>query len=141
MTMPLWMLFAFALWTVLVLTATVGVYRWQRILAGSAGIKEFRYDNTAGQLDWYRRGMRAHGNCIENLPVFGALVLILTVLHVDTPALDVASGVFMVARVCQTSVHVAFVETNGTVSTRFSFFFVQILVVLWMSYIVVATAA
>lgn len=141
MTTPLWMLFAFALWTLLVLTATVGVYRWQRILAGSAGIKDFRYDKTADQLDWYRRGMRAHGNCIENLPVFGALVLILTVLHVDTPVLDVAAVVFMVARVCQTSVHAAFVETNKTVSIRFSFFSVQILVMLWMSYVVVTAAA
>jgi uncharacterized MAPEG superfamily protein len=140
MTLPLWMLFAFALWTIGVLTATVGVYRWQRILAGRAGIGEFRYDNAAHELDWYRRGMRAHANCIENLPVFAAIVLILSTLRVDTVALDFASIAFMLARVCQTTVHVAFVETNRTVSIRFTFFFVQIAIMLWMSYVVVATA-
>jgi uncharacterized membrane protein YecN with MAPEG domain len=140
MTVPLWMLLAFALWTVGVLMTTVGVYRWQRILTGRAAIQEFRYDRTADQLDWYRRAMRAHGNCVENLPVFGALVLILNTLNVDTVALDLASVVFMLARVCQTSVHVAFVETNGTVSARFSFFSVQIAVMLWMSYVVITAA-
>lgn len=141
MSLPLWMLFAFALWTVVVLMATVGVYRWQRILSGRAPIREFRYDNTTNQLDWYRRGMRAHGNCVENLPVFAALVFIASNLHIDTIALDAAAVVFMVARVCQTSVHVAFVETNRTVSVRFTFFGVQIAVVLWMSYVIIVHAA
>ena len=141
MPIPLWMLFSFALWTVLVLSATVGVYRWQRILAGRAEIREFRYDKTATERDWYRRATRAHANCVENLPVFGALVLILNSLHVDTVALDSAAVVFMIARVCQTSVHVAFVETNTTVSIRFSFFLIQVAVMFWMSYVVLVSAA
>lgn len=36
MTIPMWMLLGFAAWTVLLLSATVGVYRWTRILSGRA---------------------------------------------------------------------------------------------------------
>jgi hypothetical protein len=32
MMVPVWMLVGFAAWTVLLLLATVGVYRWSRIL-------------------------------------------------------------------------------------------------------------
>jgi uncharacterized MAPEG superfamily protein len=139
MTIPAWVLFAFAIWTVLVLIATIGVYRWRRILAGTAGIAEFRYDAIEGQEDWYRRAMRAHGNCVENLPVYGAIVLALNWMGLDNRLLDALAIVFIVARVCQTLVHVSFVETNRTVSVRFSFFSVQIFIVLWMSAAVVVS--
>ena len=32
MTIPMWTLLGFATWTVLLLVATVGVYRWVKIL-------------------------------------------------------------------------------------------------------------
>lgn len=60
----------------LLLIATVGVYRWSRILTGAVRIASFRADQIEGA-GWYERGMRAHANCIENLPVFGAIVLAL----------------------------------------------------------------
>ena len=74
MTIPMWMLLGFAAWTVALLLFTVGIYRWSRILTGRVPIREFRADRIEGD-DWYRRAMRAHANCIENLPVFGAIVL------------------------------------------------------------------
>ena len=73
MTVPVWMLLGFATWTVLLLLTTVGVYRWSRILTGRAPIREFRADRVEGE-EWYKRAMRAHANCVENLPVFGAIV-------------------------------------------------------------------
>ena len=73
MTVPVWMLVGFAAWTVLLLLATVGVYRWSRILTGRVPIRSFRADQIEGA-DWYKRAMRAHANCVENLPVFGAIV-------------------------------------------------------------------
>ena len=76
MTVPVWMLLGFAAWTVILLSATVGVYRWCRILTGRVQIRDFRADQVEGE-DWYRRAMRAHANCVENLPVFGAIVLAL----------------------------------------------------------------
>ena len=76
MTLPVWMLLGFAAWTVLLLMATVGIYRWSRILAGIAPIASFRTDQLEGA-GWYQRGTRAHANCIENLPVFAAIVIAL----------------------------------------------------------------
>ena len=139
MTVPLWILLLFALWTLIVLSATVGVYRWGRILRGRSGIGEFRYDKVEGHPDWYRRGMRAHGNCIENLPVYGAIVLILFALGLDSPWLDRLAVVLMAARVVQTLVHVSFVETNFTVSWRFSFYCVQLLAMLVMIGIIIGS--
>ena len=74
MTVPIWALLGFAAWTVLLLLFTVGTYRWSRILTGRVPIREFRADKVEGE-EWYRRSMRAHANCIENLPVFGAIGL------------------------------------------------------------------
>lgn len=38
MTMPVWSLLGFSLWTILLLFGTVGWYRWSRILTGREAI-------------------------------------------------------------------------------------------------------
>ena len=88
----------------LLLLATVGVYRWSRILTGRVPIRDFRADQIGGD-DWYRRAMRAHANCIENLPVFGATVLALQVSGVDGAAVNSVSIAILAARVGQSLVH------------------------------------
>src|SRR5215216_1022609 len=136
MTVPLWALLGFAVWTVALLLSTVGVYRWSRILTGRVQIREFRGDQIEGE-DWYRRAMRAHANCVENLPVFGALVLALYASGIRDLLVDrIAVGV-LVARVVQSLIHVCFVQTNVTVSLRFTFFFFQLIGYLWLALIVV----
>jgi len=136
-TVPVWALLGFAMWTVLLLLATVGVYRWSRILTGRVPIRDFRADQIDGD-DWYRRAMRAHANCIENLPVFGAIVLALQVSGVDGATVNSVSLAILAARVVQSLVHVCFVQTNTMASVRFAFFFVQILGFIWLAAIVVA---
>lgn len=125
MTVPLWMLLGFAAWTVILLLATVGVYRWSRILTGRVPIRDFRADQVEGA-DWYRRAMRAHANCIENLPVFGAIALALHVGGVRGAAVNYLSISVLVARVMQSLIHVCLVQTNAVASVRFVFFFVQL---------------
>ena len=125
MTTPLWMLLGFATWTVLLLMATVGIYRWSEILLGRRRIGAFRSDHVEGD-DWYRRSMRAHANCIENLPVFGAIVLALYASGVSGPAADRLCMAVLVARVVQSTIHVSHVQTDAFVSVRFSFFCVQL---------------
>jgi uncharacterized MAPEG superfamily protein len=125
MTVPVWMLLGFAAWTVMLMFATVGVYRWSRILTGRVSIGNFPADQVEGE-DWYRRAMRAHANCIENLPVFGAIVLALYVSGVGGPAVNYLSISVLAARVIQSLIHVCFVQTNTVVSIRFAFFFVQL---------------
>lgn len=134
MILPVWMLVGFAAWTVLLLLATVGVYRWSRILTGRVAIREFRADQIEGA-DWYKRAMRAHANCVENLPVFDAIVLGLHVGNVGSALVNALAVAVLVGRIMQSLVHVCFVQTDIVTSVRFGFFFVQVVSFLWLTVI------
>lgn len=131
MTIPVWILLGFAAWTVLSLCASVGVYRWSRILTGRSDIHEFPADKPEGS-DLYRRSMRAHANCVENLPLYTAVVVIIVVSGVDSIVLDRLSILLLAARIIQTSVHIAFEQTSKVVWIRFSMFATQITCMVWM---------
>lgn len=135
MTIPMWMLLGFATWTLLLLMATVGVYRWVGILFSSVPIASFRSDQLEGE-DWYRRGTRAHANCVESLPVFGVIVFVVSVLDINGPAVNYLSTLVLIARVCQSLVHVSHEQTNTFVAVRFTFFCVQL--VCFLALIVIA---
>jgi uncharacterized MAPEG superfamily protein len=119
------MLLGFAAWTVLLLLSTIGVYRWSRILTGLTPIKDFRADQIEGA-DWYRRSMRAHANCIENLPVFGSIVFAIYASQLSGAAISYLCITVLVARVMQSLVHVCLPQTNTVAAMRFMLFFVQI---------------
>jgi uncharacterized MAPEG superfamily protein len=136
MTTPVWMLLGFAAWTALLLLFTVGIYRWSRIFTGQVAIRNFPADAAGGE-DWYRRATRAHANCIENLPVFGAIVFGLYVGNVTGPLVDVLAVTILVARIFQSLVHVCFVHSNSVASWRFGFFFVQFICFFWLMGIIV----
>lgn len=135
MTIPMWMLLGFATWTLLLLMATVGVYRWVGILFSRVPIASFRSDRLEGE-DWYRRGTRAHANCVENLPVFAVIVFVITALDVNGAAVNYLSTLVLIARVCQSLVHVSHEQTNAFVAVRFTFFSVQL--VCFLALIVIA---
>lgn len=136
MTLPIWMLLGFAAWTLLLLMVTVGIYRWGRILAGLSGIASFRSDQLEGA-PWYQRGTRAHANCIENLPVFAAIVIALQAGHVTGSLVNWLSIAILAARVVQSLVHVCFIQTDKAVAFRFSFYSVQLISFIWLISIVV----
>ena len=124
MGIPAWMLLGFAAWTLLLLVVTVGTYRWSHILTGRRRIADFRADGSDGE-DWYLRGTRAHANCIENLPVFGAIVFALQAAHAVGPGIDLLAATVLAARIVQSLVHVCWRVSDRTVSLRFSFYLVQ----------------
>jgi uncharacterized MAPEG superfamily protein len=140
MTIPMWSLLGFTAWTVLLLTFTVGVYRWTRILTGRASVAGFPAERVEGA-GWYQRSMRAHANCIENLPVFGAVALALYVSGVGGSTVDYLSMSIPVARVIQSSVHVCLTQTDSVVAVRFTFFSVQLISFLVLIVMVVHHAA
>lgn len=140
MTIPIWMLLGFAAWTILLLAATIGVYRWSEIFAGRAPINGFRADQPEGA-DWYKRSMRAHANCIESLPVFAAIVLALSASGAGGPVADAASIAILVARVMQSLVHVSLTQTSVVVAVRFSFLMVQLICFFLLIGIIVHRAA
>ncbi|WP_116812329.1 MAPEG family protein [Steroidobacter cummioxidans] len=138
MTIPMWMLLGFAAWTLLLLMAFVGVYRWFNILFRRAPIASFRSDRLEGE-DWYRRGTRAHANCVENLPVFGAIVFVISVIGVDSAAVNYLCTAVLIARICQSLVHVSHEQTDAFVAVRFSFFTIQL--ICFLALIVIAVRA
>ena len=140
MTVPVWMLLGFAMWTLLLLLFTIGIYRWSRIFSGRVAIRNFPADAAGGE-DWYRRATRAHANCIENLPVFGAIVFALHAANVAGPWVDALAVTVVAARIVQSLVHVSFVHTDLVASVRFGFYFVQFICFMWLTGIVVVTHA
>ena len=139
MTIPLWVLLGFAVWTILVLIAGVGVHRWSLVLARRAELTDFPGGVVEGA-PFYRRALRAHANCLENLPVYAAIALTAAVAGIDTPRLDQLAIAVLAARVGQTLIHMLLPETNVTVGVRFAFFSVQLLAMLWMAAIVATSA-
>ena len=125
MTIPQWTLLGFAAWTLALLMATVGVYRWGLILFAKAGIASFPPEAREGA-GWYQRGTRAHANCIENLPVFGAVVYLITAIGLEGPMVNALCIATLAARIVQSCVHISHEQTNAFVAVRFSFYSVQL---------------
>lgn len=132
MTTPLWVLLAFAVWTLAVLMIGIGVRRWTLIFSGRAQLTDFPADSAHGSTA-YRRAVRAHANCVENLPVFGAIAVTAYVAKVTEPAVDLASIVFMATRMFQSLTHMLLTETNTTVLLRFIFFLAQVVVMIYIA--------
>lgn len=139
MSIPVAALLAFAIWTILVLAFTIGVLRWRLIFSGQAELKSFPGDEAHGS-PFYRRATRAHANCVENLPVFAAIVLAAVVSGTRSPTLDALALTVVVARVLQTSAHLIS-GSNLAIGFRFSFLMVQLIAFFWMSGLVVYHAA
>ncbi len=119
-------LLLFAAWTLLLMFSYV-TYRTLQVARGSSAASWTRgsgYEVPA----LIRRMENAHANCVENLPVYGAIVLAAYVLGkpgvVDSTALW-----FFVARIGQSVVHIAGVN-HVLVLVRAVFFTVQVLIML-----------
>jgi uncharacterized MAPEG superfamily protein len=135
MTIPVAVLLGFAGWTLVSLLVPIGWYRWSRIFSGTAAINEFEAD--AGRAaGWYLRAHRAHANCLENLPLYAALVVAIAATGAAHPALDALALVLLAARIGQTMTHVAFCSTRVAVAVRFALFFTQIVCMVAMGAIV-----
>jgi uncharacterized MAPEG superfamily protein len=130
-------LLGFALWTLAVLVLTIGVHRWSRILTGRSAIHQFPADAPDGP-DWYKRATRAHANCVENLPVFAAIVVAAHAAGATGTALDGLGVAILCARVGQTVTHIGFVQTARAVAVRFTLFSVQLVAMLAMIVLVLA---
>ena len=85
--------------------------------------------------------MRAHVNCIENLPVFGLIVYCATVAGARGSLLDLLSLGVLAARIGQTTVHLSVAQTNAAASLRFGFFLAQVLGMFGMAILAARSAA
>ena len=135
MTIPLWVLLGFAGWTLAVLLGTIGVYRWSRILTGRAKLNEFPADIPHGD-DWYRRAMRSHANCLENLPIYTAIVVVIVATDLQSSILDSLAILLLIARIMQTIIHIGLKQSNVVIGIRFAFFFTQLVCMIGMGTVV-----
>jgi uncharacterized MAPEG superfamily protein len=140
MNIPVLVLLGFAVWTLLILTITVGVYRWHRILTGRSSIAEWRADLPQGS-EWYQRGVRAHMNCVENLPVYTAIVVAVIATGSYSVMLDRLAVTILAARMAQTLVHITLRPTNSAAALRFALYFVQVACMLTMAGLVASASA
>jgi uncharacterized MAPEG superfamily protein len=123
MTTPFWCLLGFAVWAI-VLVLAVAVVRVARVLAGKQAANSFASGAPHGS-DRYWRVNRAHMNCAENLPIFGAIVVTGHVAGLRAGAFATAAIVVIAARVVQSCVHIAS-NTSLAVNLRFSAFLTQL---------------
>jgi uncharacterized MAPEG superfamily protein len=123
MTRPLICLVLFAGWAV-ALVVLIGASRVVEVLAGRKRSNEFPSGTPHGS-DLYWRLNRAQVNTVENLPIFGALVLTGTAIHVATPLFEWLPVVVLAGRLLQTTAHLASGSALA-VNVRFTCFVVQI---------------
>ena len=138
MTIPLWCLAGFVVWTLLLLLSVAGV-RVAQILGGSARPSGFPSGVPHGS-DRYWRLNRAHLNCVENLPLFASVVLIGAVIGADAPQLDRLALAYLATRVAQSCIHIAS-GSDFAVQMRFSCFGAQLVCLVWMLAITVPVGA
>jgi uncharacterized MAPEG superfamily protein len=82
--------------------------------------------------DWYQRALRAHMNCVENLPVYMAVVVALIVADLRSAVVDGLAVTMLLARVGQTCVHIALPASSASASLRFSLYLLQVICMLVM---------
>ena len=138
MPLPLFSLVGFSVWTAFIMAVGVGTHRWSHILFGSARLSDFPGDMPHGP-DRYRRIVRAHANCIENLPIFTALVMTASALDYRSELFDALCLAVILARVTQTTIHIAS-GTDRAIAFRFTFFTVQLCAFFAMAALIVASA-
>lgn len=140
MSIPQWALLAFALWTITVPLGAVAVYRWNLIVRRVRGIHTFHADVIDGA-DWYRRAMRAHANCLENLPVFGAIVVLAALIGFHSALFDAMAIAVVFARIGQTVTHMCFRASQRAATIRFAFFAIQHICMVAMGVVIACCAA
>ncbi len=125
MLLSQWALLGFTLWTLILLVSTIGVTRVGAVMRKEAAPNSFNPSVPHGN-ERYQRSMRAHLNCLENLPIFGALVLLGAITSVGGTLFQAAAFTVLPARVLQSLAHIAS-GRNRAVLVRFTFFAVQLL--------------
>lgn len=131
---PLLCLLGFVLWTLLIIVFGIAASRLAAVIHGEVPKGGFIADTPQGS-PRYRRIMRAHMNCVENLPLFAAVVLTGAVIKAGSPLMDTLALTYLGARVLQTTFHIS---SGGplAVALRFTCFLAQMLCLTGMGVLV-----
>ena len=131
---PLAALTLFAVWA-MVLVLSIGGWRAVLVLSGKSKITGFPSGTQHGE-DAYWRLNRAHMNTVENLPIFGAVIVAGTFMQVQDTASQVLPSLVLYARIVQSLIHVASGSALA-INLRFAAYAVQLASMLTLAYFVV----
>jgi uncharacterized MAPEG superfamily protein len=104
------------------------------VLRGRAKANSFTAGTPHGG-DAYWRLNRAHLNTLENLPVFGAVVLSGWVVGMESATFNRLAVIVVAARIVQSLIHLVSGSVTA-VTFRFAAFAVQIACEIWMAVLV-----
>jgi uncharacterized MAPEG superfamily protein len=121
------MLLGFVAWTLILLILMEGL-RGRLVINKSVRSNSFVPDN-ANLSPFMQRLARAHANCVETLPVVGALLLA-AIATGKTSVTDPLAPWLLLARVVQSGVHLASLS-EAAVNLRFAAFAVQVAIAVW----------
>ena len=117
----------FIAWALLLLVV-MEILRCHLVVTGRAQSNEFKPDNS-NVSPFMQRLARAHANCLENLPLFGGLLLVALVTG-RTEVTDPLAPWLLGARIVQSSIHLASTSVIA-VNARFIAFVMQIAIALY----------
>ncbi|UXI66892.1 MAPEG family protein [Tahibacter amnicola] len=120
---PIQALLYFVAWTLL-LVIVVFLYRGTRFLAGTPITNWPRGERETGDAPIIRRVSDAHANCVENLPLFAAIVLGAAAMG-RLDAIQALAPFVVYARVGQSLVHVSGIS-GPQVFVRAGFWLAQV---------------
>lgn len=123
-------LLIFAAWT-LALPMIYAGYRTLLVMSGKKRADAWTRGLPSSDPGFIVRTSHAHANCVENLPVFAAVVLAAVVLN-KSAVVDALACWFIAARLAQSITHMIAVN-HWAVFVRANFFFVQVgLIFYWI---------
>ena len=129
MSLSLWSLLGFTAWT-LALVLVVVLYRSVSVLTGRRRANAWNRAKPSEDPELLQRLVHAHANCMENLPLFASVILVAG-LTGKLGVTDPLAGWYLALRIGQSVVHL-----TGTsawqVLIRFSLFFLQLGILVWM---------
>lgn len=126
--------FAAVLYYVLWTTALMLIYAGPRIPMAALGARRldsWERNQPVTDAAFYQRAKGAHLNCLENLPLFAAVVLIAAAMG-KTAVVDPLAMYVLYARVAQSAVHLIG-NSSPLVFVRAGFFIVQVGLVAYMA--------
>ncbi|HWV09445.1 MAG TPA: MAPEG family protein [Pseudomonas sp.] len=115
-------------WTLLLLVLLLN-QRGLLVLSGKLAINGFAPDGSNMPGGFGLRVVRAHANCVENLPLFAAVLLYAMVVN-QTLITDPLAPVLLGARIFQSVMHL--ISTSPLfIWLRFTAFLVQLVILAW----------
>ena len=128
MTVTLTALLCFVAWTLALVLLVVG-YRALLVLTFQRKADSWLRGTETDDPAFIKRAQNAHANCLENLLLFGGVVLVAG-LSGQMGELDFLAPWLLGARIMQSTVHLIAVN-HWMVFMRFNFYLVQMLILVW----------